>query len=74
MISIRDSDKQRLEEILEILSIEPEHYQIMVAHQKLQIVLKHINELMQPAPPIEPSIAPMSEADKRTCYPERFSK
>jgi hypothetical protein len=35
-------------------------------------VLRNIKELMQMAPVIEPLIAPMSEADKRICYPERY--
>ena len=68
MISIRDADKQKLEQAAEWLegglTISP-----LVA---IYSVLRSIDELSQQAPVIEPRIAPMSEADKRICYPERY--
>jgi hypothetical protein len=70
MISIRDADKKRLEEALKTLRVFPRD--VMTAQALIHGVLASINELSQQAPVIEPAIAPMSEADKRICYPERF--
>jgi len=72
MISIRDADKGRLEKAVNLL--DGDLCGIVAAQHLIQVVLADIDELMLPAPPIAPSIAPISEADKRTCYPERFSK
>ena len=72
MISIRDADKGRLEDALKSLRVFPRDK--MRAQFLIQEVLTSIEELSQQAPVIEPRIAPMSEEDKRICYPERFSK
>jgi hypothetical protein len=69
MISIRDADKQRLIYAMESLdSIPGNRY----ARHIIADVLKSIDELSQMAPVIEPLIVPMSEEDKRICYPERY--
>jgi hypothetical protein len=49
---------------------EPEN---ALARFSIREVLFSIEELSQQAPVIEPKIAPMSEADKRICYPERYA-
>ena len=69
MISIRDADKQRLEQAVEWL----EHGLTVSPLVAIREVLRSIHELSQQAPVIEPRIAPMSEAEKRICYPERFA-
>lgn len=75
MISIRDSDLHALQVINKLLSNdEPNSVAIKAARQHSANILLHISELSQQAPMIEPRVAPMSEADKRICYPERFPK
>jgi len=69
MISIRDVDKQKLIDALEILYPS---YSMRFARRLISEVVQSIDELSQQAPVIEPRIAPMSEADKRICYPERY--
>jgi hypothetical protein len=67
MISIRDADKQKLIEARNVVFQSPAEAWIFINE-----VLLSIDELSQQAPVIEPAIAPMSEADKRICYPERY--
>jgi hypothetical protein len=71
MISIRDADKQKLIDARN--STHTPHFRENFTTWKLiGEVLASIDELSQQAPVIEPAIAPMSEADKRICYPERY--
>jgi hypothetical protein len=72
MISIRDADKQKLEEVEDILFIYPNLVDSYRAHRLILEVLQSIEELSQMAPVIDPLIVPMSEEDKRICYPERY--
>ena len=69
MISIRDEDKQKLKYAIELIDKGAE----IRARSLICDVLESIDELSQQAPVIEPRIAPMSEADKRICYPERYA-
>lgn len=71
MVSIRDSDKRELEEVVRLLD-DYDHDSIENAKAKVERVLLNIDELSQQAPVIEPQLVPMSEADKRICYPERY--
>lgn len=73
MISIRDEDKQELEEVADLLHGDVNGSDILFAQLKVKIVLKHIHELSHQAPVIEPRIVSMSEAEKRICYPERYA-
>lgn len=72
MISIRDADKRELEEVVRLLD-DYSHKTAESAKAKVERVLLSIDELSQQAPVIEPRIAPMSEAEKHICYPERFA-
>lgn len=50
MISIRDADKERLEEIVELLSIDSVSLTgVLKAHDLAREVLENINDLMRPA-------------------------
>lgn len=73
MISIRDEDKKRLEEAVRLLD-DYTHKTVETAKEKVERVLINIDDLMLPAPTIDPRLAPMTETDRRMCYPERFSK
>jgi hypothetical protein len=70
MISIRDADKQKLIDARNSLDMfNPE---AAFALMTIDEVLASIDDLSQQAPVIEPSIVPMSEEEKRICYPERY--
>jgi hypothetical protein len=74
MISIRDADHKAIKQIDSLLSSLGDDVPapIIQARMLSYSVLLNIQALMQQAPVIEPAIAPMSEADKRICYPERY--
>lgn len=74
MVSIRDSDHAAIKEIDRLLSGLGEDVPISLVEARIlsYTVLQNIQDLMHQAPVIEPQIVPMSEADKRICYPERY--
>ena len=70
MVSIRDSDVELLRICIHRLDSLYDDEADCVASD-LRTVLIHIDELMQPAPPIEPFIVPMSEEQMKAAYPQR---